>query len=214
MRVFVAGATGVLGRELLPMLTRHVVTGMTRSRPEVVRALGAEPVVADVYDRDRVLAVVAAARPDVVVHLLTDLAARDFDANARIRRVGTRNLVDAAAAAGARRLVVESISFGASPDGMAAVAEMERIAKESGLDAVVLRLARLWGAGTWHDAPEQGADFTHVRDAAQLVCDAIGSGARRTSPSLLRAADVPLRIARERRRAGQRAKPVGLPLVA
>lgn len=178
MRVFVAGATGVLGRELLPMLTGHVVIGMTRSRPEVVRALGAEPVVADVYDRDRVRAVVAAARPDVVVHLLTNLAARDFDANARIRRIGTRNLVDAAVAARASRLVVESISFGAPPDGMAAVAEMERIANESGLEAVVLRLARLWGPGTWHDAPEQGADFIHVQDAAQLVCDAIGFVAR------------------------------------
>ena len=72
------GATGVLGRELLPMLADHAVVGMTRSRVDVVRALGAEPVVADVYDRERVLAVVAAARPDVVVHLLTDLAERDF----------------------------------------------------------------------------------------------------------------------------------------
>jgi nucleoside-diphosphate-sugar epimerase len=174
LRIFVAGATGAIGRQLLPLLTGHVVVGMTRSRPEVVRTLGGEPIVADAYDRERMLAVVAAARPDVVVHLLTDLAARDFDANARIRRVGTRNLVDAATAAGARRLVVESISFETSPDGTAAVAEMERIARDSVLEAVVLRLARLWGPGTWHDAPP-GSDYIHVREAAQLVYDAIGS---------------------------------------
>jgi nucleoside-diphosphate-sugar epimerase len=172
MRIFVAGATGVIGRELLPMLANHAVVGMTRSRVDAARALGAEPVVADVYDRERVLAVVAAARPDVVVHLLTDLAERDFEANARIRRVGTRNLVNAAVAARARRLVVESISFAASAEGAAAVAEMERIARDSGLESVVLRLARLWGPGTWNERPEEGAEFIHVRDAARLVCEA------------------------------------------
>ncbi|MDP9034349.1 MAG: hypothetical protein M3O50_06050 [Myxococcota bacterium] len=56
MHIFVAGATGALGRELLPMLAGHAVTGMTRSRPHLVRSLGAEPVVADIYDRDRTLA--------------------------------------------------------------------------------------------------------------------------------------------------------------
>jgi nucleoside-diphosphate-sugar epimerase len=175
MRIFVAGATGVIGRELLPMLADHALVGMTRSRPRIVRDLGAEPVLADVYDRDNVLAVVAASRPEVVVHLLTDLASRDFDANARIRRVGTRNLVDAAVAAGARRLVVESISFGASPDGMAAVAEMERIARGSGLEALVVRLPRLFGPGTWHERPDEDVEFLHVRDAARRVRDAINA---------------------------------------
>jgi nucleoside-diphosphate-sugar epimerase len=173
MRIFVAGASGVIGRDLLPMLTGHLVVGMTRSQVEVVRDLGAEPVVADVYDRERVMAVVAAAQPDVVVHLLTDLGAGDRAANARIRRIGTRHLVDAAVAAGARGLVVESISFGSSPEGAAAVAEMERIAKDSGLEAIVVRLARLWGPGTWNDAPEEGVDFIHVLEAAGLVCDAV-----------------------------------------
>lgn len=172
MRIFVAGATGVIGRELLPMLADHAVVGMTRSRVDAVRALGAEPVVADVYDRELVFAVVAAARPDVVVHLLTDLAERDFEANARIRRVGTRNLVDAAVRARARRLVVESISFAASAEGAAAVAEMERLAKESGLESIVLRLARLWGPGTWNERPEEGAEFIHVREAARVVYEA------------------------------------------
>jgi nucleoside-diphosphate-sugar epimerase len=173
MRIFVAGASGVIGQNLIPMLAGHVVFGMTRKRAEVVRALGAEAVVADVYDRDRMLSVVAEARPDVVVHLLTDLGERDFAANVRIRRVGTAHLVGAAVAANARRLVVESISFKSSPESLAAVAEMERLAQASGLDAVILRLARLWGPGTWHEQPEEGVEFVHVRDAARLVCDAI-----------------------------------------
>ena len=111
MRIFVAGATGAIGRTLLPLLHDHTVVGMTRSRPELVRALGAEPAVCDVYDRRRVLAVVKAACPVVVVDLLTDLAAWDFAANNRIRRGGTPSLVAAAVAAGARKLIIESVGF-------------------------------------------------------------------------------------------------------
>jgi nucleoside-diphosphate-sugar epimerase len=173
VRILVAGATGAIGRELLPLLGGHDVVGMTRSRPELVRELGAEPAVCDVYDRERLFEVLAAARPEVVVDLLTDLANRDFAANSRIRREGTRNLVDAAVAAGARRLVLESVSFELPPDGAAACAEMERIAEESGLETVVLRFALLWGPGTWHDAPEPGREFVHVRDAAEAVAAAI-----------------------------------------
>jgi nucleoside-diphosphate-sugar epimerase len=173
MRIFIAGATGVIGRQLLPLLAGNTVVGMTRSRPEVVRDLGAEPVVADVFDRERILTVVAEARPDVVVHLLTDLASRDFAANARIRRVGTRHLVDAASAANARRLVVESISFASSPEGDAAVAEMETVARESRLEVAILRLPHLWGPGTWQERPDEGVEFLHVGEAARLVRDAI-----------------------------------------
>jgi len=79
-----------IGRALLPLLHDHTVVGMTRSRPELVRALGAELAVCDVYDRRRVFAVVKAACPVVVVDLLTDLAAWEFAANNRIRRGGTQ----------------------------------------------------------------------------------------------------------------------------
>ena len=75
--------------------------------------------------------------------------------------------------------MVESISFAASAEGAAAVAEMERIARESGLESIVLRLARLWGPGTWNETREreEGAEFIHVRDAARLVCEAaLGAG--------------------------------------
>lgn len=172
MRILVAGATGAIGRELLPLLGGHDVVGLTRSRPELVRELGAEPAVCDVYDRERLFEVVAAARPEVVVDLLTDLAGRDFAANARIRREGTRNLVDAAVAAGARRLVVESVSFELQPEGAAALAEMERLAEESGLETAIVRLSLLWGPGTWYDEPPEG-DAVHVREAAEAFTAAL-----------------------------------------
>lgn len=173
MRIFVAGATSVIGRELLPLLRGHDVFGMTRSRPELVRGLGAEPVVCDVYDRERLVEVVAEARPEVVVSLLTDLANRDFAANARIRREGFPNLVDAAVAAGARRLVVESVSFELPPDGAAAVAAMEQAARESGLEAEILRFPYLWGPYTWNDVEEAPPGYMHVREAAEAVSAAL-----------------------------------------
>jgi nucleoside-diphosphate-sugar epimerase len=167
VRIFVAGATGAIGRALLPLLAAHEVVGMTRSRPDLVRDLGARPVVCDVYDRERLLAVVAGARP-------TDLAVWDFGANNRIRREGTRNLVDAAVAAGARRLVVESVDFELPPDGEAAVREMERIARESGLQVDILRFGRLWGPHTGHEENPGEPGRVHVSAAARAVVDTLG----------------------------------------
>jgi 2-alkyl-3-oxoalkanoate reductase len=120
MNIFVAGATGVIGQRLVPLLVArgHAVTGMTRSpeRAEAVRAAGAEPVVADALDRDAVTAAVERARPHVVVHMLTALSQlrdlrridRTFELTNRLRTEGTDHLVAAARAAGARRLVAHS----------------------------------------------------------------------------------------------------------
>jgi 2-alkyl-3-oxoalkanoate reductase len=122
MRVFVAGATGALGRRLVPLLVAngHQVTAMTRSVGKTMDlyAAGAEPVVADALDRDAVLAAVTAARPDAVVHQLTDLAGvtdlRKFDqgfaATNRLRTEGTDHLLEAARAAGAGRFVAQSFA--------------------------------------------------------------------------------------------------------
>ena len=122
MRIFIAGATGAVGRRLVPLLVSggHQVTGMTRSPGKAawLRAAGAEPVVADALDRDDVLRVVTAARPEVVVHQLTDLSGmtnlRKFDAGFaatnRLRTEGTGHLLAAARAAGARRLVAQSFA--------------------------------------------------------------------------------------------------------
>ena len=120
MRIFVAGATGALGRRLVPLLVAggHQVTAMTRSPGKAagLAAAGVEPVVADALDQEAVLGVVAAARPEVVVHQLTALAAtsdlRKFDAGFaatnRLRTEGTDHLLEAARAAGARRMVAQS----------------------------------------------------------------------------------------------------------
>jgi nucleoside-diphosphate-sugar epimerase len=129
MRVFLAGATGVIGCALVPRLLAagHEVTGMTRSpeRAEQLRAAGAAAVVADAFDADAVREAVLAAQPEVVIDELTDLpasfptsrgAARDaYAANDRLRIEGMANVLAAARAAGARRYVAQSIAFVAAP---------------------------------------------------------------------------------------------------
>jgi nucleoside-diphosphate-sugar epimerase len=122
MRIFVAGATGALGRRLVPLLVErgHQVSGMTRTAGKAagLRAAGAEPVVADALDRDAVLAAVVAAHPEVVVHELTALAEmtdfrkldQGFALTNRLRTEGTDHLLTAARAAGARRFVAQSFA--------------------------------------------------------------------------------------------------------
>jgi len=127
MRVFLAGATGVIGRRLLPLLRAegHEVIGMTRStgRMEQLRAAGAEAVVADAFDADALKRVVAEARPDAVIHQLTSIPpridprkmARDFATNDRLRTEGTANLLSAAKEAGVTRLLAQSVAFFYAP---------------------------------------------------------------------------------------------------
>ena len=173
MRILIAGASGVLGRALLPLLVGHNVVGTTRSRPDVVRALGAEPIVLDAYDRPRVLEAVKAAEPEVVVDLLTDLQGRDFAANSRIRREATPILVEAAIAARVRRLVLESIDFNVAVEAAEARDEMERSALGSGLDVGIVRLGRLWGPGTWSAEPGGDGSWVSVESAAARLREAI-----------------------------------------
>jgi nucleoside-diphosphate-sugar epimerase len=120
MQIFIAGATGVVGSSLVPMLVAggHHVTGSTRSAGKVerLRAAGAEPAVLDALDRDAVMAAVTAAKPDVVVHQLTALSGpmnlrrfgRSFATTNRLRTEATDHLLAAARAAGAHRYVVQS----------------------------------------------------------------------------------------------------------
>src|SRR4051812_33133351 len=125
MRVFVAGATGVIGRALVPQLVArdHEGIGMTRdsSKQDLGRGLGAGPVVADALDPDAVARAVASAEPEVIVHELTALSApmslrdaRHPDRSVgaimtnRLRTEGTGNLLAAGRAAGARRFVAQS----------------------------------------------------------------------------------------------------------
>ncbi|MFZ0381933.1 MAG: NAD(P)-dependent oxidoreductase [Solirubrobacteraceae bacterium] len=125
MRVFVAGATGAIGRQLVPRLVAagHEVHGMTRSgsKQAMLDELGAVPVVADALDPDQVAEAVGQARPDVIVHQLTAIPAtldlrhfdRDFALTNRLRIEGTDHLLSAGHAVGVRRFVAQS--YGAWP---------------------------------------------------------------------------------------------------
>jgi nucleoside-diphosphate-sugar epimerase len=119
MRVFVAGATGAIGRQLVPRLVTagHEVTGMTRSESKqaMLAELGAVPVVADALDADQVADAVAHARPEVIVHQLTAIGAvdvrhfeRSFASTSRLRIEGTDHLLSAGQAVGVRRFVAQS----------------------------------------------------------------------------------------------------------
>jgi len=127
MRVFLAGASGVIGRPLVRMLLAegHEVTGMTRTPGKIpeLRAMGAEAVLADALDPAAVADAMQQARPEAVIHQLTSIPqridprriARDFAINDRLRSEGTRNLVRAARAAGAGRILAQSIAFAYAP---------------------------------------------------------------------------------------------------
>ena len=119
MKVFLAGATGAIGQQLIPRLVAagHEVHGMTRSesKQEMVRDLGAVPVVADALDPDQVAEAVGRASPDVIVHELTAISAvdmrhfdREFAVTNRLRTEGTDHLLAAGQAVGVRRFVAQS----------------------------------------------------------------------------------------------------------
>jgi nucleoside-diphosphate-sugar epimerase len=178
MRVFLAGATGVVGRELVPLLldAGHVVVGMTRtaSKTGQLLTMGATAVVCDVFDPTALRQAVVAAQPDVVMHQLTDLpdeASRlpDFGPrNDRIRTEGTRNLVSAARAAGASRFLAQSIAW-VPPAGGEAVAEHERLVLGAG--GVVLRYGRFYGPGTYHATETPPPPRVHVATAARRTVE-------------------------------------------
>jgi nucleoside-diphosphate-sugar epimerase len=130
VRIFLAGASGAIGRRLTPLLIAagHHVTGMTRSAANggALEAAGVTAAVVDVFDADALRKAVTAAAPEVVIHQLTDLPhaiedenelAAAYPRNARIRIDGTRNLIAAANAASARRFIVQSVAFAYAPGG-------------------------------------------------------------------------------------------------
>jgi nucleoside-diphosphate-sugar epimerase len=180
VRIFVAGATGVIGQRLVPLLVEagHEVAGMTRSedRAELLGSLGATPVVCDVFDAAGLDRAVAGSRPEMVIHQLTDLPDDPSEipgfaaANARIRREGTANLLSAAAAAGAERFLAQSVAWELPGDGEAAAREMERMVLDAG--GVVVRYGQLYGPGTYHARPPDGPRIS-VDDAARRTLDVL-----------------------------------------
>ena len=173
MRIFLAGASGAVGRLLVPLLVAagHQVTGTARTAggAERLRAQGAAAVPLDVFDAARVERTVADAAPDAVIHQLTALAGGSRAENGRIRREGTRHLVDAARRAGVRRIVAQSISWAyepgttpasestpldlAAPPPRAAMVGSLRALEEAVAEIethVVLRYGTFYGPGTWY----------------------------------------------------------------
>jgi len=203
MKVFVAGASGAIGRPLVRRLlaARHEVTGMTRreDRAEEIRGAGAGAVVCDVFDREALDRALAAAAPEVVVHALTALPKRidwkadPLSATNRIRTEGTRNLIAAAAEAGARRIVAESVAFFYAPRGdwvkdeeapitlgapgplgaaVEALADLERqVLDAEGIEGVVLRYGWLYGPGTSY-----AADGSQAEDVRKRRLPVVGKG--------------------------------------
>jgi nucleoside-diphosphate-sugar epimerase len=196
VRVFLAGASGAIGRPLVGRLIAagHEVTGMTRreERAAEIRERGAEAVVCDVFDAEALNQAVSHARPDVVVHELTalppDLDPRKkgvYEANNRIRRDGTRNLVAAAREAGANRLVAQSIAFiyastggwvkteddpamsdapGEFGEGVKATLDLERqVVGAEGLEGLVLRYGFFYGPRTSYASDGYQAELVRKR---------------------------------------------------
>ena len=118
MRIFLAGASGIIGQRQIPLLARagHVVGGMTRSpsKMDLLTHLGAEPILCDVFDREAFIRAVCDFKPEVVLNELTDLpddAARiseSADLNARIRTEGTRNVIEAARRSGSPKFSLKA----------------------------------------------------------------------------------------------------------
>jgi nucleoside-diphosphate-sugar epimerase len=181
MRVFLAGATGAVGRPLVKQLSGagHEVVAITRSREraESLREAGVEALVCDALDADAVRQAVCACRPEAILNQLTALSGRFTPRRYRawvaptnrLRREGTRNLVDAALAAGTRLFVSQSLAFAYRRDGtglkteedalfdadmgfgpaVAAIRELEQMTLQTpGLTGVVLRYGWLYGPGT------------------------------------------------------------------
>jgi nucleoside-diphosphate-sugar epimerase len=179
VRVFLAGASGVIGRRLVPLLVAdgHEVAGMTRSPGNAgpLRELGAEPVVVDVYDAEALRDAVVAFDADLVMHQLTDLpdeASRIPEMaapNSRIRLEGTRNLLAAAEAAGASRFLAQSIAWELPPGRGAAIAEFESMVLDA--EGVVLRYGQFHGPGTYHEDEPPAHPRLHVDEAARRTVE-------------------------------------------
>jgi nucleoside-diphosphate-sugar epimerase len=182
MRVFLAGASGVIGQRVIPRLVKagHVVGGMTRSgsKTELLGQLGAEPILCDVFDRDALFQTVRDFKPNAILNELTDLPddaaqiSEHADLNARIRTEGNQNLIDAARQNGSPKILAQSVAW-KLPDGpdAQAVAELERHVLAEG--GVVLRYGQFYGPGTYNEQqPEEPR--VQIDRAAERTVEALG----------------------------------------
>ncbi len=190
MKILLAGASGVVGRVLLPQLIEqgHEVVAVSRTAPVIPSSEirdGMRWRGLDILDRESVFQILSEERPNCVIHQLTDLKARDLAANSRIRILGTRHLVDAAKSAEVQRIVAQSIAWiyepGTEPATESTPLDVQAqpprattvqgvIALESAVaeipEHVVLRYGIFYGPGTWYD--REGSFANQVR-GAQVV---------------------------------------------
>jgi nucleoside-diphosphate-sugar epimerase len=199
-RVFVAGAAGVIGRRLTPLLRQrgYDVFGTTRTaaRAAELERAGVVPIVVDVYDQKALSKAVAHVSPGVVIHQLTDLSggfapdriADTWARNTRIRVEGTRNLMEAARAAGVGRLIAQSLVWvympgpephtevdPIDPEKHGVAALESAVLNTPPVDGVVLRYGWFYGPGA--NAKPAGSPGVHVDAAAHAAVLAIARGA-------------------------------------
>lgn len=184
MRIFFAGASGVLGQRLVPRLVQagHVVGGMTRSasKTELLRQLGAEPIVCDVFDREALIQAVRDFKPDVILNELTDLPddmtqiPKYSELNARIRTEGNQNLIEAARQSGSPKILAQTVAW-KLPDGpdARAVAELERSVLAEG--GVVLSYGQFYGPGTYNEKQQPAEPRVHIDRAAERTVEALSA---------------------------------------
>lgn len=183
MRIFLAGATGVIGSRLVPLLLEegHEVAAMTRSE-ERGRSLptGAQVVAADVFDRETVIRAVKDFGPELVMHQLTALPddphriGQFTAANARIRREGTDNLLAAARHAGAPRFLAQSVAWRMGGEAGAAVEHLESVVLRFG--GTVLRYGQFYGPGTFHEHEPPPPPRIHIDEAAERTVGLLDAG--------------------------------------
>jgi nucleoside-diphosphate-sugar epimerase len=183
MRIFLAGASGVIGQRLIPRLVEasHVVGGMTRSpsKTELLNDLGAEPILCDVFDREALVQAVRTFKPDIILNELTDLPddvsrISEYAAlNARIRTEGNQNLIEAARQSGSVKVLAQSVAW-QLPDGpdALAVAELERSVLAEG--GVVLSYGQFYGPGTYNEQQPPAEPRVHIDRAAERTVQALG----------------------------------------
>ena len=180
MRIFLAGASGVIGQRLIPLLVKagHVVGGMTRSsgKTELLARLGAEPIVCDVFDRDALIQAVRDFAPDVILNELTDLPdeaekiGEYGGLNARIRTEGNHNVIEAARQSGSPKILVQTVAW-QLPDGPGAlaVADLERSVLAEG--GVVLSYGQFYGPGTYHEQQIPAEPRVQIDRAAERTVE-------------------------------------------
>ena len=183
MRIFLAGASGVIGQRLIPRLVQqgHVVGAMTRSagKTELLRDLGGQAILCDVFDREALIQAVVDFQPHVILNQLTDLPddvtkiGDHVDLNARIRTEGNQNLIEAARKSGSPKILAQSVAW-QLPDGPDALAVAELEASVLAEGGVVLSYGQFYGPGTYNEQGQPAEPRVHIDRAADRTVEVLG----------------------------------------